>query len=412
MAKFQQGGCLKSLFWSGLIVVISTATFTATASSTLARSEPKKVGDSEWRGQMQSMLVDVLDLIPFVYTENEKFSKNDQKKVLKSIQSLEKSSANLKAHTQRFIQEKGGKIDPSYSFIADSFELDLSQALASFEKEKVLNEKTRNHLKSAVAKCMLCHTQSGQGPELKLDQFKSQFAKLEPIDRFYAMAATRQFDGAMDEFKKIIGNQSQQTLRASSLDRTARAAIAILVRVKKDPQQAELLLTQMEKSKSFSSVIASDFADWKKSLQSWKSEKPKEFISDKDLYSEAQRLSQKLTQDGDKPEIDLLRASSLLHDLLIRYPESSLRPQTYLLLADIYDSLPGFSIWDLANEYLGACILEYPHSKIGEKCFQKYEDITVFGYTGSAGTQIPASVTQHLLRMRELAKEKSKEKKQ
>ncbi len=379
------------------------------SSVSFAKNEVKAVGDGEWRGQMQSMLLDVLELIPFVYSESENLDKKSQKSVEKAMRSLDKSSENLKQHTQRFVKAHTGKIDPSYTFIADSFELDLSQALNAFEKEKAINEKSRAHLKSAIAKCMLCHTQSAQGPELKLEQFKNQFAKLKPIDRFYAMAATRQFDGAMDEFKKLVTSVKKPSSGVNSMDRAARAAIAILVRVKKDPVEAEALLSQMEKSSAFSSVISSDFGAWKKSVQSWKSEKVKELKKDKEFYDEAQRLFQKKTEDGDRPEIDLLRASSLLHDLLISFPESTLRSNTYLLLAEIYDSLPGFSIWDLANEYLGACIVEYPHSKIGEKCFSKYEELTVFGYTGSAGTQIPASVQQHLSRMRELAREKSKE---
>ncbi len=66
--------------------------------------------------------------------------------------------------------------------------------------------------------------------------------------------------------------------------------------------------------------------------------------------------------------------------------------------------LPGFAIWDLADEYLGACVQEYPHSTIGEKCFNQYSDNVVVGYSGSAGTNIPAAVREHLARMKALAK--------
>ena len=75
-----------------------------------------------------------------------------------------------------------------------------------------------------------------------------------------------------------------------------------------------------------------------------------------------------------------------------------------MLLASIYKSLPGFAIWDLAEEYLGACIRENPHSEIGEKCYSEYDDSILTGYSGSSGLHLPRAVKDHLAQMKALAK--------
>jgi hypothetical protein len=270
---------------------------------------------------------------------------------------------------------------------------------------------------------MLCHTQTANGPELKLDQFKAQFAALSADDRFTALTATRQFDEALTLFATMVeesktgkgtpNGAANSAAQAAMFDRNARVAMAVLVRVKKDPARALSLIDKMTASEVGTTVLRNDLKGWKRDLLTWQSEKAKggekEMGSDQALFNEASRLKKSALQaeaplvNATSSSIAYLRASALLHDLLLQYPKSHLRPQSYLMLASIYESLPGFSIWDLSDEYLGACIQENPHSEMGEKCFQQYNESLIGGYTGSSGTHIPAAVQRHLSKMHDLA---------
>lgn len=374
----------------------------------LATFVDAKVGDISWKIRMQSMLTDVLTLFPYAYDEDQKLEKKDFAKIKKVFDSLKKNSAELKKHTGHFDLNSGKKIDPSFSFIADSFESEIAIANESFNKNLDFDIKTRSYLRSSIAKCMLCHTQSNNGPQFKLDEFKAQFAKLKPLDRFTAMAATRQFDLAITEFEKMAKDPNGPKQGQAFIDKSARTAMAILVRVKKDPQAAIQLVNTIQNSKNFSKVMTSDLTEWKSALEKWKLEKPSNLSSDQAYFDEAKKLSEKMgsPESEEKSEIDLLRASGILHEMLIQFPESKLRAESLMLLASIYDSLPGFAIWDLSTEYLGSCVLENPHSAIGKKCFDKYEELVTFGYTGSAGVNVPAAVKSQIKRMKNLAEPK------
>ncbi len=367
------------------------------------------VGNGEWRQRMQAMLTDVLALFPYAFDEA-KF--NDPANTLiveKSIKSLAQHSSGLKKHTSRLKSSLGLKIDPSFPFIADAFENEITAAQIAFLEGKDSYPQSQIYLRSALSKCVLCHTQSANGPELKLSQFDNQFLALSSPDRFIALAATRQFDSALSEFEKILHDSKVKKSDPFTTDREAKEAIAIAVRVKKDPKIALKLIDEIAEAGSGSTILQNDLKGWRKSVLAWQAEKNLALDSDQALFSEATRLieagksKERSLEIYENSNVTLLRASSYLHDLLSNYPKSPLRAKSYLLLASTYDLLPGFALWDLANEYLGACVQENPHSKIGETCFSEYNDNIVFGYSGSSGTHIPRAVSQHLARMKELA---------
>ncbi|MDO9181111.1 MAG: hypothetical protein Q7U04_01820, partial [Bacteriovorax sp.] len=60
-----------------------------------------------------------------------------------------------------------------------------------------------------------------------------------------------------------------------------------------------------------------------------------------------------------------------------------------------------FSLGDL---YLKDCIRKYPASPYAKKCYQEYSDSIEAGYSGSSGTDIPASERRELLKLKSLLK--------
>jgi hypothetical protein len=386
------------------LIFLSVAVFVS-----VAAKGADQVGNAEWKARMQAMLGNVLVLFPFAFDRSKFNDPKNAATIQSSLKNLVAHSSELKNHTSHMKPEDGLKIDPSFPIIADAFAADLMLAQSTYLMGENFQANSQGYLRSALSKCMMCHTQSANGPELKLDQFKSQFAALSTTDRFMALTATRQFDAALKEFDQYVANSKVTKPDAVTFDEGVRAALAIVVRVKRDSKRALSLIDEIADSGAGTSMLQHDLKGWKKAVLAWQAEKPVSLLSAQALFDEAERLiesgkKQESIETSESPAIGLLRASAYLHDLLSNYSNSPLRAKSYLLLASVYDSLPGFAIWDLADEYLESCIQENPHSEIGEKCFAQYDDNTTIGYTGSSGTHIPEAVREHIDRMHALAK--------
>lgn len=367
-----------------------------------------KVGNTEWKVRMRALLTDVIALMPYAFDEAKYRDPKNAETIKEALDSLAAHSVSLKDHTAKLKTSADGKVDPGIRYISQAFENDIGAAQVAFSGSADAQRQSQTYLRAALAKCMMCHSQASNGPEVQLEQFKGQFEKLNYADRFQAYAATRQFDEALEVFSKTLRDAKVSKPDESIVDREVKAALAIAVRVKRDPNLALKLINEVEASKAASRMTQADLKDWKNAVIQWQNESQIDRRHDQSLYMAAKKLASngKATKSVNALEnsnIQMLRASSLLHDLLTNFPKSSLRGDAYLLLATTYEMLPGFSAWDLPDEYLGACIEEFSHTETSERCYKKYQEITVLGYSGSSGVHVPTAVIQHLQRMKELA---------
>jgi cytochrome c553 len=374
----------------------------------------EKVGNSEWKARMQAMLTDVLQLLPFAFDERKFNDEKNRAEIKKALDALANHSSALKAHTAKFKSLSNDKIDPSVRFIAEAFENEVGAAQISFSGSDQARRHSQTYLRSAVSKCSACHSQSSNGPELRLDQFKLRLEGLNAPDRYLALVATRQFDEALAEFSKNLKTPQTSGGDELSVDRTAKSALAIAVRVKRDPKLTLKLIQDIEASGRASKMLQNDLPDWRTSTMEWQKAPPLNSLKEPAVLAEAKRLlatsrrKERTLGHFQNSDVATLRASTLLHDLLSNFPRSKNRGEIYILLAEAYDLLPGYALWDLPDEYLAACIQENPHSKMSESCFDKYRSNIVMGYSGSSGTNIPSAVQQHIDRMKALSERASK----
>ncbi len=388
-------------------LLIFCATLIA-ASSAYAAPAASKVGDDSWRARMQLMLADVVQLLPFAFDETKFVDPKNAPAIEKSLSDLSKHSVELKQHTAHMDRAKGLKIDPSFPFIAEAFERDLAQARQAFSDVNTRSE-AQTILRSALAKCTMCHSQSAVGPTLQLKSFNSTLRNLPLSDRLMALTVTRQFDEALVAFQQYAKDAKVHKPKSVTFDKNVRAVLAVAVRVKRDPVASSRVIDAAIESGAGSTMLQTYLVSWKTVTANWRSEKIPDFKSDQALFDGAKKLTvqsqdkQRTRESYVNEAVTYLRASGYLHDLLSNYPESKLRAESYILLASIYESLPGFAIWDLGDEYLGSCIQENPHSAMGERCYGLYNDSVVAGYTGSSGTHLPSAVREHLTRMKTLA---------
>lgn len=390
---------LRNYLVSSIIVFLASASFATDG-----------VGGKEWKARMRIMLSDVVTLLPLAFNDSQFRDPKNADAIRRSLASLASHSIDLKKHTTEMKPSDGAKIDPSFLFMADAFAGELDFARETFDQGDDAKVHSQTYIRSAISKCMLCHTQSDMGPELKLDSFKTQLASLAPTDRILAFAATRQFDEALKEFDGYASASKVKQPDNSVFDRSAHAALAIEVRVKRSPKLTLALIDEITESAAGSQMLKADLKGWRNAVIAWQSEKVGLKLSDQSLFAQANSLAvdawakRRSLEKNENSDVQFLRASSNLHELLSIYPKTQLRPKAYLLLASIYQALPAYAMWDLGDEYLGACIKEFPHSAMGEKCFREYDDSMISGYTGSSGTHLPSAIQQQLARLKELAK--------
>ena len=249
------------------------------------------VGGADWKAQMRIMLTDVLVLFPLVFDDAKFKDPKNATMIQNSLNSLAKHASELKEHTSRIQTNDGLKIDPIFPFVAEAFERETAMAQWAFSEHKNYESQSQLYLRSAISKCMMCHTESPIGSELKIYQFQNQFVSLSGSDRLMALTATRQFDSALKQFHQIVHDSKQINPNLSAFDRDAKAALAIAVRAKNDPSKSLVVINQVIASGAGSAILQKDALGWKKSVQEWQAEGSVSPKSDQALFDEAKRLS-------------------------------------------------------------------------------------------------------------------------
>ena len=215
------------------------------------------------------------------------------------------------------------------------------------------------------------------------------------------LTATRQFDAAYEEVLKELKRTAPLPLGALDLERGAKLGLSIAVRVKQDTGQALKLSEALKNSKNVSPFMKEAAENWQRDIHAWKNEKAKKYSSPAETISDAKKLIA-------KGEVSFLRASALLHNLLKSIPNAPEKAEAFYLLGLSYTRLQELALWNLQEMYFRACIIEMPHSGIAEKCYAKFKESVILGFSGSSGVHIPDDVQVQLQRLKKKA-EKAKE---
>jgi hypothetical protein len=222
------------------------------------------------------------------------------------------------------------------------------------------------------------------------------------------LAAMRRFDQALEEYISIIADPQLARSQQIIWQRAVSRALALAVRVKKDPDQAMSIVQTAESVKSAPDFFKEQLTGWKKSVESWKKEAPRKTLSEEGLFAEATRLTQegkalqKYPADN-AADVVYLRATAAVHDLLREYPKSTHSSEALLLAGISYEVLNDPLTWPIHETYYEACIRNKPNTEISATCFNRFEKSVYFGYSGSGGVSIPGDIDTLLKELKGLA---------
>lgn len=367
---------------------------------------PEEAPASSWAARMQQLSQTLAQLMPLISSSRKFNDPANAQKIEQTTQSLSKL-----AHTLQDTPKPSA--DPTLMAVSGIFEADIARALDALRGGH--RDYARNVLRDTTSYCIQCHTQTNNGPnfpQLKLDIDMKDLTRLEQAELY---AATRQFENALEAYRHVLVGPDLVSRDAFEWENAARSAIAIAVRVKKDPKEALDLVRAIAKNPGVPQQMRASMTSWEASLNEWRREKPRGNPERAEtLLKDAQMLVARAQKRQSFPldhsqDILFFRASSLLHDLLGRDPKADgldgeERARTLLLAGVAAEATRDMNFWTLHENYYEQCIRFRPGSEPAKQCFNRLKESVTLGYSGSAGTQIPPEELRRLQRFEKIAK--------
>ena len=355
---------------------------------------------SSWQAKMKALSQTMQELLPELTAKKPDIGKI--KREAKNLSVLAHSIHQSTSKNQASLPDR----DPSVDIFSSMFEKETKRALESIEGGHV--EYSRQVLRGVTGYCIACHTRNAQGPRFLRGGLTKRAASMEPIERAELFAATRQFDAALDEYKKLISDGNYAKDHPMDWERGLREAVAISVRVKKDPALSMEFINRVKGLPNVPEFVSQYVSIWKISTREWRNEPAPVAITDEGLnllaaklLSDARAL-QKYPVDH-SGDILYLRASAVAHDLLSRAPNGPLASRALLMEGMAYEVLNNPLVWPVHEMYYEACVRKSPHTEIAQECYDRFESSVFFGYSGSGGTFIPPDIESTLEELKGLS---------
>lgn len=363
-----------------------------------ASNPPKRSG--AWNAKMQGLYLTLSELMTNV-TSDKRF--NDPK-----LKSKIRSQAEKLSKIAHDLGDKATQpdLDPTLSIIGGMLKQETEDAVLALKRGHT--DYARSILRTLPSYCISCHTRNASGVQFKELALEPTEKSLSPLEKGEFFAATRQFDRALAEYRKVIQDPKAPDNDHWTWKRTVEEALAIAVRTKKDPKLSEEIVDSVINAKGAPVYIREDAKQWKKSIQEWVAEKPLSERNEDSLRLEAMRLMSKAKSMQQymmdrTADVAYLRASSAVHDLLQVAKNSRTIADALFMAGLSYEVLNPLKRDNLHQIYYEACVRKQPHTELSELCYRRFEENVVLGYTGSAGTSVPETVRERMRRLEALS---------
>lgn len=370
-------------------------------SSTANNGNSPNVGESgvspggkySWPQQMQQLTNHLVDLLPTM-TDPKAYSDTEFKKLFENqISELKSIAHNINENTPAPDQ------DPTLKLIGRRFESNLKLSLESFETGHV--EFARTVFKNALAQCVQCHTRTNVGPALAQPQFVNALQKVAIVERVQFLIASRYFDNAMNEITQALQNGSSLSIVA--WQKLVQMGLIINVRYRNDVKKSEQFIQLLSQNKDVPFFIKRHLPYWQQSLKDW-NRKPKlspSLASAEQIIKKAETAQKASHSEGGT--IDFLRGAGLLHQFLAKSQTPSTKSEALYQLGTIYENVGEIGAWSMNEDYYELCIRTSPHSEIAKKCFERFKESTISGFSGTSGLHLPEDIQKRMNELRAMA---------
>lgn len=364
--------------------------------SLLAVNAPKPASKEHTKTIMHGIYSDLQELFPLSFREKDFSSPKNQPRILAGLRRLKKQAATLQDHMNQ---------QPVSSSIAEMLRSDIEDAEGWYARGGY--HQASFTLRHMVNNCVSCHSKNPAAETFVNSKGFSAFIKTKDLsheEKIKLLITTRQFEEAMTFIENYI------LLDSTDLDqvfgnRTIVDYLKISIQVKNELDRVLNFLRSLEK-RNLSSFSAKMVLRWKEDLGGFT-----ENMKKGEVFT-LSKIKEKLTKNNEdlfeSDNLNLARYVFLASRLqtLLESQETSLAPdantqaEIYYLLGYI-ENMVERSFWLSETKfYLQAAIKAAPQSEYAWKAYLLLEELTILGFTGSSGTNIPEDVRAWLKQLR------------
>jgi len=349
-----------------------------------------------WTGEMKGMGESLSTLLP-IALDPVQFSNPANYEAI----DLQLSRLSHFAHEVEAAKQKPSD-DPSFEVVGQRFADEMAEAKHQLQ---IGNRSYARYLiRGATGYCISCHTQTDRGPHFLAQPTGASFQRLSSLDKAAYLIAVWNFDAGLQEYEKAMNSPDVALLPMGSLEATTLRALAVAVRVKKDPHQADTIVSRIMYSKWAPVYLQLTASKWKASIKEWQtSRKPAHTLDDaKALINQAwtKQVESPLSRSG---LIEALRASSVLHELLAQKKPGRAYAEALYYAGLNAEALRDLDPFPLNEAYFEACIRQLPHSDTAKNCYLRLEGAQIADYDAFEAMPMPQKVHDNLSALRKLA---------
>lgn len=264
-------------------------------------------------------------------------------------------------------------------------------------------------VRTLMSLCFTCHSRERAPADYQDMEKRLEAMKLSPFDKALYLAATRQFDKAIDEYGTVIAQPAKDEKAVLLQARAIRELLTLLVRVKDDAKATDVFLEGLSKRDDLAPFLKRPVTAWRKDVAAWRKENfDAQRASAKELFTKAKALVTKASGPrsylpDETYDVAYLRASAYLNLALHKDPKLPQRGEALFLLGLCAGALKSPLLWDVDLLFFEACVRENPKTALAKQCFTQLSDRLYFGFTGSSGTHLPDDELERLSTLRALA---------
>ncbi len=291
--------------------------------------------------------------------------------------------------------------DPSLVILAPVLSDQIRLALSAHQLGQF--EVSRQMVRSLTASCFGCHSREPEWSTQDQKSLPGFVSSLSALDQARYAVSLHQTKTALSGYERFLLEPGSIKRDLQSWHDALRESLTLILRVNRDPQSAIELIGRIKKIEGIPFFLKRELAAWERDLLSWRRDRsiPKgEALLRLEIQKRYAEASARRTHPLDhSADMAFLRLTSLLYEMMRRYPKSRFLAEAEYLQGVSYETLSTPPFENLHELFYESCIRREPHSRTAEKCYERLERSVYFGFTGSSGTHIPIELENKLLEL-------------
>ncbi|MEW5848225.1 MAG: hypothetical protein AB2A00_05395 [Myxococcota bacterium] len=380
--------------WRRLAAVLVVSVLSSSAAVLGADALPA------WRVKMERLAAALGQLLPDLASERQFQDPRNRQRILGNVRTIVSLAHQMKQQPDK------PQADPTLGFIMDGLEDEAREAEWALRNGNL--DYARAVMFNVANACIVCHSRNSEGVFFRFPVAVPGEEKLSRFERATLHAAMRRFDQALTEYQDILRDPRAPLDEGLEWDRAVNAAVALAVRSLRSPEAAASVTEVVMHAEAAPPFLRTEAASWREAIQAWKREAPSGDGTEAARHARGKALLER-AQRGQSAAVrpnyvELLRATTELHDQLNAFPNGPLAADALLLLGMAYSHLEQLEQWTLHPMYFQACIRKRPHSSVALDCYARYAASMHTEYTGSGNPNLPGDVVERLKALAALAR--------